>query len=85
MDHAVDAAGQHDVDISEADQLGRLADGLGAGRAGREARHIRAPGPEGGREVPGRGPGLLLGFEERVEEALPQTGELPSIDLAPVR
>ena len=37
-----------------ADHLGRLADRLGAGRAGRQARRVRPLGPEGGREVPGR-------------------------------
>ena len=42
MDHAVRAAGDHEVGVAAADQLDRLADGLAAGGAGREAAEIRA-------------------------------------------
>ena len=37
VDHAVRAAGEHQVGVAVADQLGRLADGLAAGGAGGQA------------------------------------------------
>src|SRR5689334_13327316 len=62
VNHAVDTASEHHVGGAASDQLGRLADRLRTGRAGRQAREVRARRPEGGREVAGGRPRLLLGF-----------------------
>ncbi len=84
VDHAVDAAGEHHVGHTAADQLGRLADRLGAGRARREAREVRAPRPECGREMSGGHPRLLFGLEERVEQPDPLARESPGVDAAAI-
>ena len=46
VDHAVGAAGEHDVGFAAADDFGGLADGLAAGGAGGEAVEVRAFGAE---------------------------------------
>ena len=46
MDHAVRAAGEHHVGLAAANDLGRLADGLAAGGAGRQAIQVRTLGVE---------------------------------------
>ena len=46
MNHAVGAAGEHDVGLAAADDLGRLADGLAAGGARGEAVGVGALGVE---------------------------------------
>ena len=82
VDHAVGAAGEHHVGVAAADQLGRLADRLGAGGARRLAGRVRPPGAEDGRQVPDRSPGLLLGFAGRVEGPQPEAREPGRVDAA---
>jgi hypothetical protein len=72
MDHAVRAAGQHEVGIAVADQLGSFPNGLAAGGAGGQAVVIRAQEIEIGSEMGGRRVQLLLELTPRVERA--QTG-----------
>ena len=67
MDHAVGAAGEHDVGVAAADDLGRLADGLAAGGAGGEAVEVRAFGAEVRGDVGDRHVRFLLELELRVE------------------
>ena len=42
MDAGLAAAGEHDVGVAAADQLGGLHDGVRTGRAGRDGRHVVA-------------------------------------------
>ena len=48
------AAGEHGVGVAALDQLGRLADRVRAGRAGRDDRVVRAADPERDRDLPAR-------------------------------
>ena len=82
VDHAVGAPGEHHVGIAAADQLGRLADRLGAGGARRLARRVRPPGAEDGGQVPDRSPWLLLRFADRVEGPQPEAREPGRVDAA---
>ena len=59
------AAGQHQVGVAVADQLGRLADGLAAGGAGRQAVVIGAFQIEVSGQVARRGVQFLLGLAGR--------------------
>ena len=85
MDHAVRAAGEDHVGTAAADQLERLADRLRAGGAGGQAVGVGPLGPEDARQVAGRGPGLLLGFADRMQLLDAHPGELGGVDLAVVR
>ena len=67
MDHAVRAAGEHDVGIAAANDFGRFADRLAAGGAGRQAIEVRPLGVEHGGQMARRHVRLLLQFAERVE------------------
>ena len=69
VNHAVDAAGEHHVGAAAANDLDRLADRLGARRAGRQAREVRASRAEDARDVAGRRPRLLLGLLEPIEQS----------------
>ncbi len=82
MDHAVHAAGEHHVGPAAADDLDRLADRLGAGGAGGQAREVRAPGPEDARQVARRRARLLLRLFERIEQPQPDLGEQTGVDPA---
>ena len=46
VDHAVGPPGEHDVDVSASDQLGRFTNRLARGRAGGQAVHVGALGVE---------------------------------------
>ena len=67
VDHAVRAAGEHEVGVAVADQLGRLADGLAAGGAGGQAVVVRAFEVEVVGEVGRRRVQLLLVLAAGVE------------------
>ena len=67
VDHAVRAAGQHQVGVAAADQLGRFADGLRAGGAGRQAAVVRPLQPEIVRQVGRRRVQFLLVLLRAVE------------------
>ena len=76
MDHAVGAAGEHDVGVAMANHFGGLADGLAAGGTGREAAEIGPLDAEMGRQVGRRGLQLLLRLGARVKalDAAPAKG-----------
>jgi hypothetical protein len=80
----VHAAGEHHVGPAVADQVDRLADGLGAGRAGGQARQVRPPRAEGGRDVSGRRPRLLLGLDQRIEQLRTDRREATGVNAAAV-
>ena len=82
VDHAVDAAREHHVGGPIPDQLRRLADRLGTGRACGQAREVRPPSPESGGEVACGRPRLLLGLEDRVEDLDPPSREAPGVNPA---
>ena len=85
MDHAVRAAGEHDVGLAVADHLGRLADGLAAGGTGGQAvvvgpfadRNSRPDGPASC-AVPARTPG------PRWKSLQASIGEHAGIDRTPL-
>ena len=80
VDHAVGAAGQHQVGVAVANHLGRLADRLAAGGAGRQAVVIGAEQTEIGGEVAGRGVQFLFGLRSGLELAQSVAGESRGID-----
>ena len=82
VDHAVGAAGEHDVGFAAADDLGRLADGLAAGGAGGEAVEVRAFGAEMRGHVGGRHVRFLLELELRVEPLEAFLDERGQVELA---
>ena len=84
MDHAVRAAGEHDVGIAAANDLDRLADRLAAGGAGRQAVGVRALGVEHGGQVPGRHVRLLLQLDRRVQPFQAGLGEQRQVELVAV-
>ena len=67
VDHAVRAAGEHEVGVAVADHVRRLADGLAAGGAGGQAVEVRPLQVEVGGEVGGRRVQFLLGLALGVE------------------
>ena len=85
VDHAVGAAGEHDVGVAAADDLGRLADRLRAGGAGGQAIGVRASRSEDHGEVRGGCAGLLLGLVDRMEFLDTLAGESRGVDLAVTR
>ena len=85
MDHAVRAAGEHDVGVAAADDLGRFADGLAAGGAGGEAVDVRALGVEHRRQVAGRHVRLLFQFDHRVQRFQACLDERGQVELSPCR
>ena len=82
VDHAVGAAGEHDVGLAAADDFGRLADGLAAGGAGGEAVEVRAFGAEMRGHVGGRHVRFLLELELRVEPLEAFLDERGQVELA---
>ena len=68
------AAGEHDVGVAVADHFGRLADGLAAGGAGRQAVVIRPFQVEIGGQVAGGRVQLLLELAAGVEVAAGRRG-----------
>ena len=76
MDHAVRAAGEHQVGVAVADHFGRLADGLAAGGTGRQAVVVGPFDAEMGRQVGRRGVQFLLGLAAWVKalDAAPAKG-----------
>jgi len=68
----VRSAGNHRIGIAAANDLGRLANRLTAGRTGRQAVHVRALGVEQAGDMPGRHAWLLLQLGHRREHL--QTG-----------
>ena len=79
MDHGVRAAGEHHVGLAAADDLDRLADGLAAGGAGRQAVDVRPLGVEEAGQVAGRHVRLLLQFGDRVEQFQALAGEAADV------
>ena len=75
MDHAVRAAGEHEVGLAVADHLGRLADGLAAGGTGRQAVVIRPFQIEILRQMARRRVQLLFVFVLGVEDVQAARGE----------
>ena len=79
----VRAAGEHHVGLAAADDLDRLADGLAAGGAGRQAVDVRPLGVEQAGQVAGRHVRLLLQLGDRVEDFQALAGELGQVELSP--
>ena len=75
MDHAVGAAGQHEVGVAVADQFGRFADGLAAGGTGGQAVIVGPCEVEMGGQVAGGRVQLLLGLPAGVEIAAAPAGQ----------
>ena len=75
MDHAVRAAGEHDVGFAAADDLGGFADGLAAGGAGGEAVGVGALGVEHRGQMRGGHVGLLLELGHGVQRFEAFAGE----------
>ena len=82
VDHAVGAAGEHDVGLAAADDFGRLADGLAAGGAGGEAVEVRAFGAEVRGDVGDRHVRLLFELELRIEPLEAFLNERGQVELA---
>src|SRR5262249_33001834 len=82
VDHAVRAAGEHDVGVAVADQLDGLADGLAAAGAGGQAVVVGAVQAEVGAEVAGGGVQLLLGLLGGVEVLQPAALEAGEVQVA---
>ncbi len=82
VDHAVGAAGEHDVGLAAADDFGRFADGLAAGGTGGEAVEVRAFGAEVRGDVRDRHVRFLFELELRVESLEAFLDERGQIELA---
>ncbi len=82
MNHAVHAAGKHHIGAAAANDLDCSRQSLGAGRASRQARQVRAPAPKHARDMACGRSRLLLGFVEPIEHAHPKPGEESRIHLA---
>ena len=81
VDHAVRAAGEHHVGVAAADDLGRLADRLAAGGAGRQAVDVRPLGVEHAGQVAGRHVRLLFQLADGMEQFQARCGELGHVEL----
>ena len=67
VDAGLGAAGEHDVGVAAPDDLRRLADGVAAGRAGRDGREVRPGHPEADRDLAGADVGDAHRDEERAD------------------
>ena len=82
VDHAVRAPRENHVGRAPADDLDSLADRLGAGGAGRQARGVVAAGAEDTRQIAGWRARLLIGLAGRMQRFHAQAREQCLVDLA---